>query len=133
MSYLFDSSAILKAVMKNVIETLPENYTIELARYELGNILWKEHALHRRISDDEIKELIKLIKDTLKLMKILKIECCEEIIIDLAGKLGLTFYDASYVFYTRKMSLTLVTEDEKLMNKAKPHVKVLKLNSIIPR
>jgi len=133
MSYLFDSSAIFTAVTRNVIEILPENYTIELVRYELGNILWKEHVLQRRIGDKEVEELIKLIRDVLKLMKILSIECYEDVIIDLAGKLGLTFYDASYVFYTRKMDLTLVTEDEKLMSKAKPHVKVLKLNGITPR
>lgn len=131
MSYLFDSSAIFKAVTKNVIEILPKNYTVELARYELGNILWKERALHGRINGNEMKKLMELIKSALNLMKIFNVECHEGEVIDTAEKLGLTFYDASYVFYAKKMGLTLVTEDEKLMGKAEPHVKALKLDGIL--
>ncbi|MEM2148079.1 MAG: hypothetical protein QXJ94_05695 [Candidatus Bathyarchaeia archaeon] len=41
MKYLFDSSAIFKAIKENKINLLIGNYTLELARYELGNILWK--------------------------------------------------------------------------------------------
>lgn len=131
MSYLFDSSAIFKAVAGNVIEVLPGNYTVELATYELGNILWKERIHHRRLRGGEAEELIKLIKDALSLMKVLSVDCHEEEVINVAEELELTFYDASYVYYVEKMSLTLITEDEKLMDKAKPRIKVSKLNSIL--
>ncbi|RLI96776.1 MAG: toxin VapC, partial [Candidatus Aenigmatarchaeota archaeon] len=42
MSYLFDTSAIFRAIKEGKIEILAGNYTIELARYELGNAIWKE-------------------------------------------------------------------------------------------
>jgi len=131
VTYLFDSSAIFKAVAKNAVEILLKNYTVELARYELGNILWKERILHRRINGDEMIKLMELVKGALSFMKILSVECYEEEVIDTTEKLGLTFYDASYVFYAKKMGLTLITEDEKLIEKAKPHVKTLKLDSIL--
>ena len=130
MSYLFDSSAIFKAIMNNAVKVLSKNYTIELARYELCNILWKECALHRRINYDEAKKLMELVKNALSLMKIFSIECCEGEVIITAEKLQLTFYDASYVFYAKKMDLTLITEDEKIINRAKPYIKALKLNDI---
>ncbi|MCP8316707.1 MAG: hypothetical protein H3Z51_07600 [archaeon] len=50
MSYILDSSAIFRAIKENVVETLVGNYTLELARYELGNVLWKEYLLHKKIN-----------------------------------------------------------------------------------
>ena len=69
MSYLFDSSAIFKAVRENAVEILVGGYTIELARYELGNALWKECSLREKISSGELKKLAKIIKETLNLIE----------------------------------------------------------------
>ncbi|MEM3606563.1 MAG: hypothetical protein QXE30_02830 [Candidatus Bathyarchaeia archaeon] len=55
MSYLFDSSAIFKAIARNTVEVLSKNYTIELARYELCNVLWKESILYGRVNCNEAK------------------------------------------------------------------------------
>ncbi|MBS7654980.1 type II toxin-antitoxin system VapC family toxin [Candidatus Bathyarchaeota archaeon] len=132
MSYLFDSSAIFKAIVRNTVEVLSKNYTIELARYELCNILWKESILYGRVNCNEAKKLMELVKSALSLMKVFGIECHEEEVITAAEKLQLTFYDASYVFYAKKMNLTLITEDEKIINKAKPYIKTLKLNDVVP-
>jgi len=44
VSYILDSSAIFKTIRDDVVETLMGNYTVELARYELGNTLWKQYA-----------------------------------------------------------------------------------------
>ncbi len=132
MSYLFDSSAIFKAITNNAIKVLSKNYTIELARYELCNILWKERILYGRVNSNEVKKLMEIVKSVLSLMKIFSIECHEEEVITTAEKLQLTFYDASYVFYAKKMDLTLITENEKIINKAKPYIKALKLDNIVP-
>ena len=126
MSYLFDASAILKTIKEGKIEVLAGNYTTELARYELGNALWKERMLHKKIDGEELYRLIKTIKDTLKLLNILNIECYEEKIVTLAEKLNLTFYDASYVYLSKEKKLTLVTEDNNLINKAKNYTKIIK-------
>jgi len=40
MSYILDSSAIFRAIKENVVETSVGNYTLDLARYELGNVIW---------------------------------------------------------------------------------------------
>ncbi len=65
MKYLFDSSAIFRAIKENKIEFLTGNYTLELARYELGNIIWKDYVLHAKVSEQEAKMMAKTIKHTL--------------------------------------------------------------------
>ena len=121
MSNLYDSSAIFRAIKENTVEALLGNYTTELARYELGNTIWKKTILQKEITYDESKKLIRLLKQVLYLMETLRTDCQEEQILDLAGKLKLTFYDASYVFHAKERNLTLVTEDETLTKKASAH------------
>ncbi len=65
MKHLFDSSAIFRAIKENKVELLTANYTLELARYELGNILWKDHCLQAKITEQESKMMAKTIKHTL--------------------------------------------------------------------
>jgi predicted nucleic acid-binding protein len=131
MSYLFDSSAIFKAVRENTVEILVGGYTLELARYELGNVLWKECSLREKISSGELKKLAKIIKETLNLLEILEVSCHEEEILDLAGRLRLTFYDATYAYFARKKKLLLITEDLTLLSKVKPYIKVSKLDDVV--
>jgi predicted nucleic acid-binding protein len=130
MSYLFDASAIFKAIKEEKIEALTGNYTIELARYELGNVLWKEQTLYGKIQNKEAEKVIKTIKDLFNLLNVLNITCYEEEILALAGKTNLTFYDASYVHLASKRKLTLVTEDINLINKAKNYTKTIRFESI---
>nr|MDO8079220.1 hypothetical protein [Candidatus Freyarchaeota archaeon] len=54
MKYVFDSSAIFKAIKENKIDILVGNYTVELARYEIGNILSKNHVLQTKITKQEL-------------------------------------------------------------------------------
>ncbi len=130
MSYILDSSAIFRAIKENVVETLVGNYTLELARYELGNALWKEYIFHKKINKDELRRLIRLIKEVLNIVEVLGIECHEEEILDTAEELKSTFYDASYIFYAKEKKLSLITEDEALLNKARTYVKALKLSDV---
>jgi len=64
-------------------------------------------------------------------MEVVTIGCREEEILDVAEGLRLTFYDASYMYYARENKLPLVTEDSYLIDKAKPHIKALKLDDIL--
>ncbi|MCP8308536.1 MAG: type II toxin-antitoxin system VapC family toxin [archaeon] len=130
MSYILDSSAIFRAIKENVVETLVGNYTLELARYELGNVLWKEYLLHKKINKDELRRLVRLIKEVLHIVEVLGIDCHEEEILDIAEELKSTFYDASYIFYAKEKKLSLITEDEALLNKARNYVKALKLSDV---
>ncbi|MBS7636269.1 type II toxin-antitoxin system VapC family toxin [Candidatus Bathyarchaeota archaeon] len=130
MKYLFDSSAVFKAIKENKIEILVGNYTLELARYELGNILWKNFAFQAKATDEEIKILAKIVKQILNTMEIIQISCNEEEILQVAAKLKITFYDASYAYYANTKGLTLITEDSQLLRKILPHVKASKLGDI---
>lgn len=102
MSRLFDASSIFKAVKENLVEALMGDYTLEIARYELGNVLWKENVLRGNISDEEVLVLARLVKDTLGLMRLLQVDCHEEQILDTARSLKITIYDAAYVYYAKQ-------------------------------
>ncbi|MBS7626409.1 type II toxin-antitoxin system VapC family toxin [Candidatus Bathyarchaeota archaeon] len=130
MSYILDSSAIFEAVKSSRVETVSGNYTLELARYELGNTLWKEYSLYKKINSEELKQLIILFKKVFNLVKLIELECCEEKILDVAERLRITFYDASYVFFAQERGIPLITEDEHLINRVGGYIKTLRLQSV---
>ena len=118
MKYLFDSSAIFRAIKENKVEVLTGNCTLELARYELGNIVWKDYVLQAKISGQEMKMLAKTIRRTLSIMDVLAAVGSEEEILETAVQLNVTFYDASYVYFARTKNLQLISEDKHLTKKA---------------
>jgi predicted nucleic acid-binding protein len=130
MKHLFDSSAILKAIKENKINLLIGNQTLELARYELGNILWKNFSLQAKTTDKETKALAKIIKQTLNLMEITQITCHEEEILETATQLKITFYDAAYTYYAQTKKFPLITEDSHLLKKITPHINASNLDDI---
>lgn len=130
MNYILDSSAIFSAVKSGRVEAIAGNYTLELARYELGNILWKEHNLYKRISLEETRQLIVLFKRIFNLVNLVELSCCEEKILNVAETLKITFYDASYVFFAKEKGIPLITEDGDLVSKVGPYIETLKLESL---
>ena len=130
MNSLFDSSAIFKAIKENKIEFLNGNCTLEFARYELGNIIWKEHALQANISEQEAKMLVNAVKRVLGIMNVLEIAGNEEQILETSTKLKITFYDASYTYFAKVKELNLITEDARLIKKVSQTVEVSSLDSI---
>jgi predicted nucleic acid-binding protein len=130
MKYLFDSSAIFKSIKENKIELLAGNATLELARYELGNIIWKNCFLQAKITKEEMQMLVKALKQTLGLMEVITIACSEEGILGIATQLKVTFYDASYAYHAKSKELTLVTEDLRLIKKITPIIRTLRLNEV---
>jgi predicted nucleic acid-binding protein len=122
MKYLFDSSAIFRAIKENRIETLAGNCTLELARYELGNIIWKDCALQAKVSEQEAKTMTQVVKRTLNLMNLLEIAGSEEKILDTAIQLKITFYDAAYAYLAKEKDLPLITEDTRLIKKTTPTI-----------
>ncbi len=131
MKLLLDSSAIFRAIKENRIEVLKGNHTLDLARYELGNIIWKNYVLHEKVSEPQAKMLAKTVKRALSLMNVLGIGDDEEEILETAIQLKITFYDASYVYFARKKQLSLVTEDSRLIKKITPTVNVSTLDSVL--
>jgi predicted nucleic acid-binding protein len=130
MKYLFDSSAIFRAIKENKIELLTGNGTLELARYELGNIVWKDYILQGKVSEQESKLMTKAIKHTLILIDVMGIAGSEEEILETARQLKITFYDASYAYLAKVKELRLVTEDARLIRKISVTINVSTLDDI---
>jgi len=125
---VFDSSSIYTLLTKGKIEPLGGNYTVFLAKFELGNIVWKEVFLHKRITREEGLRLLFFISKVLNTMNLEDVNCieAEEIAIDF----GITFYDASYVWLARKLDLPLVSEDNRLRKALGKKLEVLSVDEI---
>ncbi|MDI9644723.1 MAG: type II toxin-antitoxin system VapC family toxin [Candidatus Verstraetearchaeota archaeon] len=130
MKSLFDSSAIFRAIKESRIELLAGNFTLELARYELGNIVWKQCALKGKVSEQEARALVKTIGHTLCTMEVMSTAGNEEAILNAAIELKVTFYDASYAFFAKAKGLRLITEDARLIKKMAPAMDVSTLDGI---
>ena len=130
MKYLFDSSAIFRAIKENRVDLLAGNVTLEIARYELGNIVWKDYLLLARISKEQARSLMAAIKGALSAMEVFQIASREEEILETAEQFQITFYDSAYVYFADSQTLTLVTEDQRLTKKISPDIKTLTLDKI---
>ena len=120
---LFDASSIL-TLLRLLGEKAPDllrgGSTISLVYYEVGNALWREHLLLKRITSREALKILKTIFMVLRTMDVtaLRDERLGEEIFNLASSLNITYYDASYLVETLKTGKTLVTDDRKLSEAA---------------
>jgi predicted nucleic acid-binding protein len=119
---LFDSNAIYKLIRElpqDAVEKLVKGTTIYLAYYELGNALWRECLLLKRISIEEAEKSLDLMYSILERMQVASLdnETGSEVL-DTAYKFNLTFYDTSYLIEAKKSDKTLVTDDIKLAKAA---------------
>ena len=101
-------------------EKLAQGSTITLAYYELGNALWRECFLLKRISREETEQLLKAIYPIIGEMNKSQVdnEAQASSVLALACKFNLTFYDAAYLAEASKTKRTLVTDDKKLAKAA---------------
>jgi len=119
MSYVFDASSILtltRELGENVLDLVEKNFTSPLAYYEIGNGLWKECNLLKRLNLDEA---VKALKFTFSLLHLMNVIDTEDISLGAktlsnASKLDITYYDAAYLSIARELGKPLITDDEKL-------------------
>ena len=127
MNYLYDSSALLNTIRlhkQDAYEVLKDSLTLSLAKYEIGNVLWKEALLQKRISIQEAFETILLFNSVLKIMRIVD-PSDSGMVLKLAYELRVTFYDASYVVASIENNAKLITDDEKLARKIRENADVI--------
>lgn len=129
-AYLFDASSILNLIKKGVTEVFLQGVTINLAEYEALNAIWKEYKLLKRINEETALEYVDIVANIFKVIEKLSIEGNEEKVFKLASKENLTIYDASYISLAAENKLTLVTDDQKLKEKASKHIKAINSNQI---
>lgn len=119
---LFDANAIYRFIREcpeKALDTLMEGATTSLAYYELGNALWRESHLLKRISIEEAEKSLNLIFAMLARMKVAEVDGEQGTeVLQIAHRCNLTFYDSAYLVEAKKNSRILVTDDGKLAKTA---------------
>ena len=116
MKYLFDASALLNLVRRlgeESLKILEENYILTLTIYEIGNALWRETRLLRRLTIDEAEEVMRAIITLIKFMQVTEPQDPIEVL-RISNEIETTFYDAAYVITALRRGLILVTDDKVL-------------------
>jgi predicted nucleic acid-binding protein len=112
--YILDASALYPLVMElreKLLDYIDKFVVLDLTLYEAGNTIWREYG-RGRIKDlvsmsrlfEEIFDNLQVLKTPFKFSELVKLACDE----------GLTVYDASYLYVSRKHMYKLVTEDNDL-------------------
>jgi len=120
---LFDSSAIFNLSLQGKYDTLVAGATIPLARYEIGNVLWKNYKIRKRISKKEAIESGNVLFELIDSMEM--VEPPLPSAMRMALEEGITFYDSSYVAAAIESGYDLITEDMKLREVAGPRVRTM--------
>ena len=119
---LFDANAIYRLIRdypEKAIDKLMEGTTISLAYYELGNALWREAHMPKRISIEEAEKSLSLMYAMLERMQVGEVDGEQGIeILQTAHYCNLTFYDFAYLVEAKKTGKILVTNDNKLAKAA---------------
>jgi predicted nucleic acid-binding protein len=119
---LFDANAIYRLIREcpeKALDTLREGATVSLAYYELGNALWREAHLLKRISIEEAEKSLNLMFAMLARMQVAEVDDEQGTeILQTAHKCNLTFYDSAYLVEAKKTSKILITDDSKLAKAA---------------
>jgi predicted nucleic acid-binding protein len=115
---LFDSNSIYKLIREHpqdAVEKIAKGTTIYLAYYELGNALWRECLLLKRISIEEAEKSLDLMYSILERIEVASLDSeTGSKVLDTAYKFNLTFYDSAYLVEAKKNNKILVTDDNKL-------------------
>lgn len=112
---LLDASSLFELVIEGDVEAPSGTYTLDLARYELGNIVWKKVNLLKDISYENGEKIMSVVVKMLNTIKMIGVSGCENDVLKLAHIESLSFYDAAYIEAARRMEFFLITEDHKLL------------------
>ena len=117
---IFDASAILNLLEEGTLPDFSESATINLALYEIGNAVWKQVHLTKRLNQSQGEKIILSASLLIDKMKYINIDVVNAL--KIAVKEGLTFYDASYLQIAYSTKSELITDDKKLRDKAEKYV-----------
>lgn len=125
---LLDASAIFNLFQRDKYDVLIVGATIPLARYEIGNALWKSAKIRNNISRKEATELGTVIFELIDSME--QITPSPDSVLNLSLEDGLTFYDSSYLASTIEAGYDFVTDDLKLYKIASSKVTTRKSSDL---
>ncbi len=130
---IFDSSSLIRMIRdwgEKALFALKSEHTIDLASYEIGNVLWKMVFIHKSITRDEALMVLLEFQKFLQMMKIHPLQD-PNAVLQAAVTFGITYYDASYVNLTIKLGGILVTDDRKLINATKNRMTVVTCKELL--
>lgn len=111
---LYDASAFFERILKKEVNV--NGFILDLTFYEVGNTILKHNKMLKKIDGREAKSLLIIVSNWKNVLYI-KEENLPEIF-SYSISLGLSFYDASYIYFSKKYNATLETADDKLYKKA---------------
>lgn len=117
---ILDTSALyplLKRLGEKAASLLTRLMILDLTKYELGNVLWREYKLGLLEDWENAAEQWSRIIGEMPVHPI-DVPHLKEVK-KIAVERDLTFYDASYVYVAETQDLKLITEDEDLLSKCK--------------
>ncbi|MEZ0248335.1 MAG: type II toxin-antitoxin system VapC family toxin [Thermoproteus sp.] len=109
VKYVLDTSAFINLILKRgdkAVDVLKASITADLIYYELGNFL-------RRVGR---ADLLEEFKNVLKLVGVERVGLDGEAL-RLALDEGLSYYDAVYLYLSRKYGAALISDDSDLIAK----------------
>lgn len=119
MKGLIDASSIFDSISAQKIDILTEYSTIDIARYEIGNILWKHTYLLRTYAREQSMQMLKLLTNAFNRMHFYGIVGSEEEILEHSISWSISFYDAAYLYFAQREQAPVITEDNQMMKKAR--------------
>jgi predicted nucleic acid-binding protein len=95
--------------------------TTAIASYELGNAVWKDLHLFKRLTEEESRILLTVFHEAMLRLRVEpQLELSERLeVLGNADRLSLSYYDSSYLTAAMRLEATLVTEDKGLTKAAK--------------
>lgn len=138
MKFLLDASVLIPLVTQSGKKLIAQAanadlWTTDLAIYESCNGLWKLATLLKTVTLKEAQDISAVLnelteKNLIKTTHFSSINLPDTI--DMAQKLQITFYDASYIAASQNLKATLATEDQKLLKTASKTVKVISFSQL---
>jgi len=133
LKFLLDASALLPLVTRSGKKFIAEAagvdlITTDLAIYETCNGLWKLATLLKTLTLKDAQDIATVLneltaKNLIQAINFTSIHLAQTL--DIAQKMQVTFYDASYITATQNIKATLATEDKKLFKAASKSVKTI--------
>ena len=116
---LVDASTIFEALRSLNLKPLENAYTLDLARYEVGNVIYKQGCILHTLNWEESRELMLQANKLISILTVVDVSGSEVEVLELAKQVRATFYDASYLYTAKRMNLTLLTEDMRMAANAR--------------
>lgn len=124
MKLLLDANSIILLTQSGEVPVNGDEvkvFTTGIAAYELGNAVWKDLHVFKKLTEGEARVLLTAYHETLLRITVeSQTELVERLsVLENADRYRLSFYDSSYLTAAIRLDATLVTEDKSLKRASK--------------